>query len=205
MPKASSERGDICGSRKSIPLGFGSTTALVGDHICHFYQGEAERFGVLGPYVAEGIRRGDKVLVVVDEEMANRLGGWLASQGVDAHRARKAGQLLQHSGEATKEDMRALFERVEADSLAAGYKVVRSAADMGWALAGRMPVPEMLRWEALSDEESSGRQMVSLCQFDLTRFRGRTMMEALRAHRLCLLGHVLVSNRLHVDPKALLR
>ena len=120
MPKASSRRGDICGSRKTIPLGFGGTTASVGDHICHFYRGEAERFGVLGPYVAEGIRRGDKVLVVTDEEMADRLGDWLASQGIDAPRAIKAGQLLQHPGEASKEDMRALFERVEADSLAAG-------------------------------------------------------------------------------------
>ena len=104
MPKASSRRGDICGSRKSIPLGFGGTTASVGDHICHFYRGETETFGVFGPYVAEGIRRGEMCFVVASPEVAERLGEWLASHGVDAHRARKAGQLLQHLGEATKED-----------------------------------------------------------------------------------------------------
>ena len=188
-----------------IPLGFGGATASVGDHIAHFYRGEEEMFGVLGPYVAEGIRRGDKCAVISSPEMAGRLREWLASGDIDAAAAEDSGQLLLHPGEATLADMRAMFERVEASALKDGYKFVRLAGDGGWALAGRASVTEMLRWEALYDEISADWQMLALCQFDLTRFGGDVVMDALRAHPLCVMGQVLLRNPLHVEPTELLQ
>ena len=48
----------------NIPLGFGGGAVSIGDHIGHFYRGEAEMFTVLGAYIAEGIRRGEKYAVM---------------------------------------------------------------------------------------------------------------------------------------------
>ena len=188
-----------------IPLGFAGATASVGDHIAHFYRGEAEMFGVVGPYFAEGIRRGDKCAFVSSPPAAEQLREWLASQGIDVAAAERAGQLLLHPGEATVADMQAMFERLEAGARKDGYNFVRLAGDGGWALAGRAPVPEMLQWEALYDEVSAGWQMLALCQFDLTLFGGDVVMDALRAHPLCVMGQVLLRNPLHVEPQTLLQ
>ena len=189
----------------SVPLGFGDATASIGDHIAHFYRGEAEMFGVVGPYIAEGIRRGDKCVFISSPPAAAQLREWLGSHSIDAAAAEKIGQLILHAGEATVADLQVMFERVEAGALKDGYKFVRLAGDGGWALAGGTSVPEMLHWEALYDEVSAGWQMLALCQFDLTLFGGDVVMDALRAHPLCIMGQVLLRNPLHVEPQALLQ
>ncbi len=188
-----------------VPLGFGGVAASVGDHIAHFYRGSRQRFNVLGPYVAEGIRRGDKCVVISSSEVAEQLLEWLTSQGVDAENTRKSGQLFLHSGKSNRNDMQAFVEQVEAESLDANYKFVRWAGDGGWALAGKTSVGEMLRWEALYDKVSCNWKILALCQFDLTQFSGDVVIDALRSHPLCIMGEVLCPNPFHVSPDTLLK
>ena len=188
-----------------IPLGFGGATASVGDHIAHFYRGESEMFGTVGPYIAEGIRRGDKCAFISSPAAAAQLREWLTSHDIDAAAAEESGQLVLHPGEATATDMQAMFERLEASATKGGYKFVRLAGDGGWALAGGTSATEMLRWEALYDQVSAGWEILALCQFDLTKFGGDVVMDALRAHPLCVMGQVLLRNPMHVEPETLLQ
>ena len=188
-----------------IPLGFGGGSVSIGDHIGHFYRGEGEMFTVLGAYIAEGIRRGENCAVMCSPRHAESLKDWLRSQGIDADRAEESGQLILHPGEATVTDMTALFDRVQAESADAGYKFVRLAGDGGSTLMGQTSSSEMLRWEALYDQLSVDWQMVALCQFDLERFGGDVVMDALRAHPLCVIGQVMVRNPFHVSPQTLLQ
>ena len=51
------------GSSTRVPLGFSGVTSSVGDHIAHFHRGRGQMFNVLGPYIAEGIRSGDRCLL----------------------------------------------------------------------------------------------------------------------------------------------
>lgn len=187
-----------------IPLGFGGISVAIGDHIGHFYRGFHQRFSVLGPYVAEGLRRRDKCVVISSPEIAEQLRQWLESRGLDATGAGREGLLVLHPGEATKEEMKALAERIEAESLTAGHRFVRWAGDMAWGMAGKTSVSEMLRWEALYDQCSTGWQICALCQFDLTQFGGDVVMYALRSHPLCIMGQALVPNPLHIPPETLL-
>ena len=187
-----------------IPLGFGGSTAAVGDHIAHFYRGEAEMFSVPGPYIAAGLERDERCAVICSPDSAVNFRAWLDARGLDAAAAEGSGRLFLHPGEASSDDMRTLFDRVVADSEDAGYPFVRLAGDGGWALAGRATAAEMLRWEALYDEVSDGWPILALCQFDLTRFGGDVVMDAIRSHPLCIMGEVLVHNAMHTDPTELL-
>lgn len=101
--------------------------------------------------------------------------------------------------------MLTLSARIEAESLNAGHKFVRSAGDGGWALAGRTSVSELLRWEALLENVLNDWKVVALCQFDLTQFGGDVVMDALRTHPLCIMGQLLVPNPFHVSPDTLLQ
>lgn len=188
-----------------VPLGFGGVAASIGDHIAHFYRGSNQRFNVLGPYVAEGIRQGDKCVVISSPDVTEQLRSWLALEGFDVAKTCQSGQLVLHHGEANRTDMRNLVDRIEAESLDTGYKFVRWAGDGGWALAGQTSVREMLCWEALYDECSVGWKILALCQFDLMQFSGDVVMDALRSHPLCIIGEVMVPNPFHVSAETLLQ
>src|SRR5882672_4976396 len=51
---------------QSVNLGFGGIEVPLGAHICVFYQGRAGRDEVMIPYLAEGMRRGEKCIGVVE-------------------------------------------------------------------------------------------------------------------------------------------
>ena len=191
--------------KTTVPLGFGDATASVGDHIGHFYRGSDQRFSVLGPYVAEGLRRGERCVVISSPDTEDQLRAWLSEKGLSADDACKEGRLFLHPGLATQKDMRAMVSRIEAESRDEGYTFVRWAGDGGWALAGKTSVCEMLRWEALYDKVSGDWQILALCQFDLTQFGGDVVMDALRSHPLCIMGDVLIKNSFHVSPDKLLQ
>ncbi len=190
---------------QAVPLGFGGVFASVGDHIAHFYRGSSQMFNVLDPYVAEGIRRGDKCVVISSPEVGEKLQNRLLSYKIDVEQVSNTGQLVLHPGESNQESMRSLVERIEDESLNAGYKFVRWVGDGGWALAGRISVHEMLCWEALYDKVSRNWKMLALCQFDLQQFNGDVVMDALRSHPLCIMGEALVPNPFHVSPGILLQ
>lgn len=202
--RAAAKSSDSGSSAKTVPLGFGGVTASVGDHIAHFYKGQEQRFNVLGPYVATGLKNGDRCAFISSPEVAEALCEWLRKRGVDVAAARAEGLLILHPGAATPEDMRALAKRVEAEARDDGHPFVRWAGDGHWALADEMSVCEMLRWEALYDQHSGDWDLLALCQFDLDVFSGDVIMDALRAHPFCVMGDVVVPNPFHEAPEALL-
>ena len=193
------------GNASMIPFGLDDLAVQAGDHIAHFYRGDAEMFGVLGPYVAEGIRGGERCAVISGPETADRLREWLRSRDLNPAAAQQTGQLIFHPVEATAADMRAVFERMDAGSRDAGYKFVRLAGDGGWALDGRASTGEMLRWEALYDQLSSGWQILALCQFDMARFGGDEVMDALRSHPLTVVGQTALHNPYYTRPEVILQ
>jgi hypothetical protein len=186
-----------------IPLGLASARVNVGAHIAHFYRGQAEMFTVVGPYLATGLQRGEKCAFISSPETASALRTWLEDAGCDPRGAEQNGQLALFAGQATADDMLQMFEGLIADSALVGDEVIRLAGDASWAL-DRSTSSEMLRWEALYDNVSEGWPMIALCQFDLTRFAGDVVIDALRSHPLCIMGTVLVPNSLHESPAQML-
>jgi hypothetical protein len=160
-------------------------------------------FAVLGPYIAEGIRRGDGCAVICSPEAADLLREWLKSKGLDVLRAEETEQLVVHAEGGVQDEMTAILRRLEAGYTVAGLRILRTAWDAGWVLRDGASLLDVLRWEAVVGEASGGSQMLSLFQFDLTRFGGDVVMGALRTHPFYVMGQVPVPNPSHVAPEAL--
>jgi hypothetical protein len=63
----------------------------------------------------------------------------------------------------------------------------------------------LLEWEALYDEAwANTTHFLALCQFDLTRFGGDAIMDALRSHPLTVIGQTIHGNPFHVHAEMLL-
>ena len=192
-------------TNNAVSLGFGGVVAGANDHIAHFYRGEDQQLGVLGPDLAEGLRNGERCAVVGSPPLMERLRSWLRQQGIDAPAAEADGSLVVSNGQATAEDMRAMFERFDADTKDAGHPFLRLAGDGAWAIARDVSTTEMLRWEALYDQLSESWNILALCQFDLTQMGGDVVMNALRSHPYCVMGEAIVESPFHQDPAELLK
>ncbi len=190
---------------KRVSLGFGNINVSVGDHIAHFYRNTEERLNVLGPYMIEGLRQGERCLLFSSPKAADELCDWLEARGIDTTKPRNSGQLLFHPGEATGEAMLALSTRIEAESQKEGYPFVRACGDAGWSLHGIKRPREMLCWEAFLDSKIKSWKALALCQIDLTRFGGNVVMDVMRSHGLCIMGELLIPNPFHVSPDTLIQ
>ena len=159
---------------------------------------------MLGPYIGEGLRRGDRCAVICSPASVEGLRRWLAEAGLDVPTAEAENRLVVHHGEASAQEMAELFERMHYETEAAGDAFLRLAGDGGWALARDTSTTEMLRWETLYDLMSADWDILALCQFDLTSFGGDVVMDALRSHPLVVMGSVVLECPLHVAPQTLL-
>lgn len=59
------------------PFGIEGVDLRAGDHLCALHDGPSERDEILVPYVREGLRSGDKCMVVVDRPDGTSLLGAL--------------------------------------------------------------------------------------------------------------------------------
>ena len=186
-------------TRYSIPLGFGDLTARVGDHIVHLYSDTDEMLRILGPYMAVGISRGDRCILLAPRA-TRKLREWLTSKGVNVRAAERSSQVLLDVGK-TSRAYGHIVRDFEAETVAAGYPLLRLAGDGAGALGDRATPSQLLRWEASLDRFFVQRQMIALCQYDLRRLRGDTVVTALKYHPLCVVGDRVLRNPFYAPAR----
>src|SRR4029079_17441947 len=114
----------------------------VGDHLCAFYSGPAERDRMLVPFLQEGLREGDKCVCLTDQpepqEMLDRLGQLGQRSEVDADAQSEqlkvgcAASVYVRSGRFSVENMTAFL--ADTAAVAAGHEFggMRAAGEMSW-------------------------------------------------------------------------
>lgn len=172
-------------------------------HIGAFFQSDEERYRVLGPFIAEGIARGDKALHIVDPPDRDRYVQGLMQHGIDAPAAEARHQLdllswdetYLRDGRFDKFSMAAMLEGMLRDGKAEGYPMTRAVGYMEWALGDQPGVEQIVEYEARLNEVLAGNTDVVICAYDLKKFPGQLVIDVLRSHPA-----VIVSGALHENP-----
>ncbi|HKV48402.1 MAG TPA: MEDS domain-containing protein [Candidatus Acidoferrales bacterium] len=162
-----------------------------GDHLCVFYRSEDALMEVLSPFIAEGLRKGERCFCVQRPEIFQRLEYDLRFIGVDVDSARKIGALEFHSADhvylpggrfepAIMIDM--LLRSIEG-SLKRGFSGFRSAGDLSWAVEGRNECSQLLGYEALVEECFPGKPAAGMCQYPIKSFPPEILKSVLGLHR----------------------
>ncbi|MCI0518594.1 MAG: MEDS domain-containing protein [Woeseiaceae bacterium] len=174
------------GAQRKIRLGFGELYASAGDHIAHFYSSREEWHSVFAGFLTAGLQDGDKCVYF---QKAGSVGDvasqFTTDEDILLRNACSTGQLEFHRGESDSHDMRALL----ADALAeipGKYPRLRWAGDMTWSL-GKHSAQQLMEWESHCNHFDQS-QAIFLCQYDLSSFSGRVVMNALQTHPLCIVG-----------------
>jgi hypothetical protein len=184
----------------------------IGTHICAFYSGPAGRDELVMPFVAEGIRAGQKCVCVLESlapaEVLARFG-----REVDLGRSVETGQLelatpadaYLRAGPFSIDDMLSYWEQVVAEARGAeGTGLLRAAGEMPSALDDPDGRLEFFRYEARITTFVAGLPAVLLCVYDLQRFGAEVLVDSLRTHPMVVVDGGVHDNPYYIEPGAFL-
>jgi methanogenic corrinoid protein MtbC1 len=181
-------------------------------HICALFDGRDEEYGVLLPFVKEGLERGEKAVHIVDPALREDHLARLAAAGIAVARAQSRRQLevpdwgstYLQGGSFDRRAMAALVERMLTRARAEGFPRMRVVAHMEWALDDRCDVRALVEYEATMTGVLARYDDPAVCTYDRTRFSACTAMDVLRAHERMILDGVLQDNVAFLPRGALL-
>jgi two-component system, sensor histidine kinase PdtaS len=163
-----------------------------GDHTCVFYRSEDSLREVLTPYIADGLRRGERCFLAQKPGVAKQLLFDLRFLGVDVDDAIRRGALDLHSDheaysldrgfepDAMVEMLLRSIDRAKTN----GFTGFRTAGELRWAVEGRNECDQLLTYEELVDQSFPGKPAIGLCQYDLNAFPPDVLKKVMDSHRL---------------------
>jgi len=160
-------------------------------HICLFFVNRDEQWQMMRPYLVEHLGAGVPVLYIQDSTPAERLMELLHAEGfpVDDLIARGLLRILPPeeayllTGRFDAQRMLAFMESAILGALAAGYDRVFLTGEMTWSLQNAPGAEGMMHYEALLNPIVDKYPGVTIvCQYDLKRFDGPSVLDALLTH-----------------------
>lgn len=155
------------GAPRKAPGGTGPDVRWPEGHSGWFFAGAEAFEGRVAGFLADGIARGERAVLVADEPGADRWPPTLLDRGdlVVASTAEIYGpDLVVEAGA-----QRAAFAGMLAGSLAVGYRGLRVAADNTSLVAGPERLAAWLAWEAVADQFMVANPVTGMCAFDVRR------------------------------------
>jgi DNA-binding CsgD family transcriptional regulator len=182
-----------------------------GDHMAGIYGSDEERRVLLSAYVREGLAQGDKILFLADEQtVRGDLGGPDEEAGVvpglEAGRLRILPPERSYTRQSVfdPERMLSLLQEETGRARSEGYRALRAAGEMAWALRGAPGAERLIEYEARINDLFRGGSCLALCLYDRRRFSPGVLLGVLATHTLVAVGVDVIDNPYYVPPGDLL-
>ena len=200
----------MSGTRKSVRL-FGENLEE-GMHICTFFRTSAEKYRVLMPFIREGMEQGDRAFHIVNPSLRSEHAQRIAEAGIDAAKAELEGQLeimgwdeaYLRGGSFNRSAMLSLLPALLNDARTRGFPITRFIADMAWVV-NDLGAPDLLEYECRLNLALPKAGDIVICSYDLDKFSGEIVVDALRTHPIVLIGGIVQRNPFYVQPEELLK
>lgn len=158
-------------AKRSAALGNGAPR-----HVCGLCDSDAGRQNLLVTFFAQGLKRGDRCMLVAPVAMQKEILDGLP------HRRRASEQLLVSDGHASGEAQLVFYRRLIREARKAGQNLC-IAGDASWALARNLPVDELFDYENHLDALARKNALTVLCIYDTRDFSGGDILQAVKCHR----------------------
>jgi excisionase family DNA binding protein len=182
--KASDRMASDSTTRQANPPAAGIPSQLsIHDHVATFYNSDAGRLRLSLPFLRDGLVAGQPCFLVASEKVTDEYCQALSGQkGVDLQAAIKTGAFIIRSGvgSSTHEAV-AAWEGLWWDALGRGASAIRVVGEMA-TYVGFSEIQDMLDYEVAYDSLARRLPVMTLCQYDVRRFDGGTVVGALQAH-----------------------
>jgi len=151
-------------------------------------------------FLTTGVRSGHRCMYVIEDGgRRRRLQEALLAADVELD----SDQIHFHGGLGEPDALRTLLSDFVAEAEESGA-FVRWGGEMGWALQEMADDRALMEWESACNVVEDP-PVVFLCQYEIGRFPGSTIFNALRTHPLCIVGGAIHRNPFFEDPEAVLQ
>jgi hypothetical protein len=124
-------------------------------HVCAFFDSFEEEARVMGPFIKEGIERGERAFHIVDPRDREGYVRRLDAKGIDVSGAAARGQFelrtwseaYLREGHFDQDAMLALIQEVLEEGPARGFPLTRLVAHMEWSLQDFPGVNDLVEYE----------------------------------------------------------
>jgi PAS domain S-box-containing protein len=182
------------------------------DHLCLIYESREEQLRTMVPFVRQGLEQGDRCVYVSDGGTAAAVSDALRAGGVPVDEAARSGALAV----AGYRDIYLAGGRFDPDAVldfasgagvqavGEGYRALRIAGEMAWALRGDPGSDRILEYESKVNRRISSVPVTAICQYDRTRFAPEVIRDVIRTHPLVVVGGRVCRNFYFVPPDELM-
>ena len=180
-------------------------------HLCAFFHSREERYRVLGPFVKEGIERGERAFHIVDPARRAEHLHCLQASGVDVQAARATGRLevrgwddiYLRAGRFDPDATLAYLGHVLTESKERGFPLTRVIGEMEWALSEpTYGIEKLIAYEARVNTLFPDCRDPLVCTYDRCQFGAAVAMDVFGVHHLAITGGVVQENPLLGGPIA---
>jgi len=182
-------------------------------HACAFFHNPEEQYGVMLPFMLEGLQNSERCFHIVDPQSREERLDRLAQLPVDFSEATASGQVevrpwedaYLRKGEFDQYAMIDLIQSVLQSGKDAGYPLTRLWANMEWALKDLPGVHDIIEYETRLNTVLPQYDDIVVCTYDLNRFSATVVMDIMRTHPMVLIGGILHANPYYVPPEQFLQ
>jgi len=172
---------------------YGAIPAGQVPHVSTFFRDEDELWALVRPYLLEHVRAGLPVLYICDSITVDAFRERLRREGHDPASLEAAGylclftadQAYLRTGAFSADGMITFMESRIVELRAAGHQALMLSGDTTWFFSGAPGVDGIWEYETrLNDLMRRYPGVTTVCNYDLRRFDGVSVMAALHAHPL---------------------
>jgi AcrR family transcriptional regulator len=164
-------------------------------HVCALFDGPAELDAVVMPFLADGLKRGERAVYYIAPRSSRDRQERLGAHGVDVAALMATGQLAMpgwdegvfQQGPFSQSVALAYISQVLAAGHA-GYSRTRLIGEMGWTLDDRVQLPDLVAYESRLDHVIRRTSDVIICGYDVNRNSASTIAAVLAVHNVALVG-----------------
>jgi excisionase family DNA binding protein len=151
------------------------------DHFATFYDTDSGRMRRSLPFLRDGLANGDRCILVAADWLADEYVEALGNQReAELRDAESAALVVRRGVGSTARDAIAAWQELWLQALRAGFAGIRVVGEMA-TYEGFSEIQEMLDYEVAYDSISKRFPVMTLCQYDVRRFDGKTVLAALQA------------------------
>ena len=170
------------------------------------FRGAQERSEILYPFVAEGLRSGDRCLCAYDApneaELRSEVGSHLDLDAVcDQLDVVWPNNVYVGREHFSPEGMLDFWDAWAGGALTdGGYSFARAVGEMTWAISEVIGADNLSRYESELNRFVPPYPQVMMCLYDLDRFGGDLLVDILSTHPKVLFGRTVLENLYYLEP-----
>jgi methanogenic corrinoid protein MtbC1 len=186
------------------PVRLGRGTLERDRHLCALVDSAQHEYGLLLPFIADGLVQGERAVHVVDPARRSEHVQRLEAAGIDVHGGIARGQIevldwteaYLRGGRFDPARMTALLKTLLGAAREAGYPRTRLVAHMGWATEDCPGAEQLLDYEVGVDRLLHRIPDPVVCTYDRSRLTAAFAMDVFAAHRVGVVAGGLRRNPL---------